>query len=493
MKKRNLKLKGMVTVAVAIATLLGPLTGAIAEATTIKARSNVNVRASSYNTAEKVGYAQAGDIAQYLGTENGWYKVDLNGTIGYSFRSYWEGNTVTAHSNVNVRATANNLADKVAYAQAGTEAAVLGRNGSWLYVDVNGTKGYSYKSYWDLSDTLFYSLPYTSGEAASNTPAPEPAPVAPSPEAPENPEIIQAGDQYRVFSSISGYLTAGDAAAGTNSVRKVAAGTYYVYKEFSSMYNVSTVKGAPGSWINPAANVTSTTPPEESTPPAEPAPEPTPEPAPEVPADPGTIQVGDPYKVLADLPGYYTAGDASAGTNAMTTLTPGTYYVYKIFSGILNISTVKNAPGAWIDPAANDGSAQPAPTPDPDNGTNPVGDKVVEIARTLLGAPYLYAGESWEEGGFDCSGLTYYSYRKVGISIPRTASQQWAGISNKVSVPQPGDIIAFEREGRVYHVGIFIGDNQMIHSPKPGEVVKIVSLDWYYRNGLVKGFIRPTK
>ncbi|NLB21698.1 MAG: SH3 domain-containing protein [Clostridium sp.] len=483
MKKRNHKLKVMITGALTIATLLAPLTGAIAEATTIKAKSNVNVRASSYNSAQKVGYAQAGDVAEYLGTENGWYKINLNGTVGYSFRTYWEGNTVTATSNVNVRASANNRAEKVAYAVAGTEAVVLGRDGSWLYIETGGIKGYSYKSYWDLSDTLFYSLPYTTGEADNTNPTP-------APEVPSNPENIQAGDQYRVFTSVSGHLTAADAAAGTKSIRKVSAGTYYVFKEFSEMYNVSTVKGAPGAWINPANNSSNEpAPPSEPTPTPPTNPEPPVETQPENPSDPGKIEVGDAYKVLAEISGYYTAADASAGTNPMQTMTPGTYYVYKIFSGMINISTSKNSPGAWIDPATNDGTSSPAPKPE--NDPDSIGDKVIEVARTLLGAPYVFGGESWEEGGFDCSGLTQYSFNKVGIRIPRTASQQWAGISNKVSVPKPGDIIAFEKSGKIYHVGIFIGDNKMIHSPQPGDVVKIVDLDWHYKNNRVKGFLRP--
>lgn len=484
MKKRDHKLKVMVTAALTIATLLAPVGGAIAEATTIKAKSNVNVRASSYNSAEKVGYAQAGDVAKYLGTENGWYKVDLNGTVGYSFRTYWEGNTVTAASNVNVRASANNAARKVSYAVAGTEATVLGRDGSWLYIETGGTRGFSYKSYWDLSDTLFYSLPYATGEAENEN-------LLPAPVAPTNPESIQAGDPYRVFTSVPGHLTAADAATGVNSVRKVEAGTYYVFKEFSEMYNISTVKGAPGSWINPANNSSSTNSPSEPAPAPPANPEPPVVSQPENPSDPGKINEGDAYKVLANISGYYTAADAASGINPMQTMTPGTYYVYKIFSGMLNISTVKNSPGAWIDPASNDGTSSPAPKPD--ENPNSVGEKVVEVARTLLGANYVFGGESWEEGGFDCSGLTQYSYSKVGIRIPRTASQQWAGISNKVSVPQPGDIIAFEQAGKIYHVGIFIGDNKMIHSPKPGEVVKIVDLAWHYRNNRVKGFLRPRK
>lgn len=126
-------------------------------------------------------------------------------------------------------------------------------------------------------------------------------------------------------------------------------------------------------------------------------------------------------------------------------------------------------------------------------GPSIIGDQIVEEARKILGTPYIYGAESWAEGGFDCSGLTQYVYSQLNIKIPRTASNQWARISRKVTVPRPGDLIAFNKveEGGVYHIGIYIGNDQMIHAPKPGDVVKISNLDWWFRNGWVQGFLRP--
>ncbi len=83
--------------------------------------------------------------------------------------------------------------------------------------------------------------------------------------------------------------------------------------------------------------------------------------------------------------------------------------------------------------------------------------------------------------------------KRLNIKIPRTASKQWAEIPGKVTVPRPGDLIAFSNveEGGVYHIGIYIGDDKMIHAPKPGDVVRISNLDWWFRNGRVQGFLRP--
>lgn len=501
MQKRNFRLKSMVAAVLAAATLLVPLTGAIAEATTIKARSNVNVRSGSTSLAEKVGYVYAGQVAKYLGTENGWYKIELDGTVGYTHGNYWVGNTVTAVSNVNVRKADNNLADKVAYAAAGTEASVLGRSGSWLYIDLNGVKGYSYKSYWDLSDTLFYSLSVVTGEAVTTPPVTEPEPAPVQPEAPANPDVVTAGDPYKIYSAIPGHINAADAEAGINVIRNMSSGTYYVYKVYSGMYNVSTVKGVAGAWINPARNAYEAPPvtappstdPPVIVPPAEPTPEPTPEPpAVEDPTDQGEVTTGDDYSVRSQLAGYGTAAHAADRTSAVTTLAPGMYYVYKIFGGMYNISTVKSVPGAWINPADNNGTDAPS-APVSESDSRALGERIVNNAKAVLGTPYVWGGESLAEGGFDCSGLTYYAYNKEGIRLPRTASQQWAGIANKVSVPQPGDIIAFERDGKIYHAGIFLGDGTMIHAPEPGKFVEIKSLEWHYRNNLVKGYLRPTK
>ena len=102
---------------------------------------------------------------------------------------------------------------------------------------------------------------------------------------------------------------------------------------------------------------------------------------------------------------------------------------------------------------------------------------VVGIAMQYLGIPFQWGGES-PSTGFDCSGFVMYVFSRVGVSLPRTVSTQYAvGVAVSRSELQPGDIVFFNSLG---HDGIYIGGNQFIHSPHTGDVVKISSITGYY-------------
>ena len=80
-------------------------------------------------------------------------------------------------------------------------------------------------------------------------------------------------------------------------------------------------------------------------------------------------------------------------------------------------------------------------------------------ANTQKGARYVYGAEGGYSRGYDCSGLIYWSYKKHGKKLPRTAAQQYKN-SHHVSPTnrKPGDLIfIMDRWGYVYHVGIFTG------------------------------------
>lgn len=102
--------------------------------------------------------------------------------------------------------------------------------------------------------------------------------------------------------------------------------------------------------------------------------------------------------------------------------------------------------------------------------------RLIGVACTALGTPYVRGGTSRQ--GFDCSGFVQWSYRHVGIHLPRTAAEQ-ARVGRRVSHKdmQPGDIVTFHHPKRGYHSGIYVGDGKFIHSPRTGSSVRINSLD----------------
>ena len=118
------------------------------------------------------------------------------------------------------------------------------------------------------------------------------------------------------------------------------------------------------------------------------------------------------------------------------------------------------------------------------SGNLSAGQRVVKIAEQFLGLPYLYGGST--PAGFDCSGFTSYVYNEMGYKLNRvSADQLYNGIPVSKSELMPGDIVLFKRQGasRIHHVGIYVGDGMMIHSPQTGDVVKYSSIvSGYYNN-----------
>ena len=95
---------------------------------------------------------------------------------------------------------------------------------------------------------------------------------------------------------------------------------------------------------------------------------------------------------------------------------------------------------------------------------------VLAIAARYVGVPYVYGGES--PSGFDCSGFSQYVFKQVGISLPRTSSEQYAAVTHiSRSEAKPGDLVFFLSGGSVYHLGIYAGGGMMYDSPKPGGAV----------------------
>jgi cell wall-associated NlpC family hydrolase len=111
---------------------------------------------------------------------------------------------------------------------------------------------------------------------------------------------------------------------------------------------------------------------------------------------------------------------------------------------------------------------------------------VLDIAVSQLGVPYRYGGST--PRGFDCSGLVYYSYRRLGVRVPRSTMAQYRhAVPVALHDLHPGDLVFFRRVYRsVSHVGIYAGNGRFIHAPSKGRVVSYDSLDDpYWRKRLM--------
>ncbi|MEU5524362.1 NlpC/P60 family protein [Streptomyces sp. NPDC093250] len=93
----------------------------------------------------------------------------------------------------------------------------------------------------------------------------------------------------------------------------------------------------------------------------------------------------------------------------------------------------------------------------------------VAAARSALGKPYVWGANG--PGGFDCSGLTQWSYAQAGVALPRTSqAQRYAGRQVPLSQARPGDLVVYRSDAS--HVGMYMGNGQVIHAPYPGAPVR---------------------
>jgi cell wall-associated NlpC family hydrolase len=125
-------------------------------------------------------------------------------------------------------------------------------------------------------------------------------------------------------------------------------------------------------------------------------------------------------------------------------------------------------------PAASRSASRPVPPSAPVVAGSGAAQTAVNAALAQQGKPYVWAAAG--PGSFDCSGLVQFAYRAAGVSLPHSSRSQ-ASMGRAVSRAelQPGDLIAFYSP--VSHIGIYIGNGQMVHAPTSGDVVKVASID----------------
>ncbi len=115
------------------------------------------------------------------------------------------------------------------------------------------------------------------------------------------------------------------------------------------------------------------------------------------------------------------------------------------------------------------------------------GERAAAVALQQVGVPYRYGGAT--SSGFDCSGLIQFSYGRAGKYLPRTTGQLWSSTStvgrNDLQV---GDLLFFRIEGKMSHVGLYIGRQQFVHAPSSGRTVTVAKLaSPFYSAAFIRG------
>jgi cell wall-associated NlpC family hydrolase len=106
-----------------------------------------------------------------------------------------------------------------------------------------------------------------------------------------------------------------------------------------------------------------------------------------------------------------------------------------------------------------------------------VGVRAAALAARYVGVPYRLGGGSPE--GFDCSGLVWFVYHQLGVTVPRTAAlQHQAARPIPGDQLKPGDLVFFYTS--VDHVGIYVGNGEFVHAPATGKTVTRARLNSPY-------------
>ncbi|NAZ87855.1 NlpC/P60 family protein [Kineococcus indalonis] len=169
-------------------------------------------------------------------------------------------------------------------------------------------------------------------------------------------------------------------------------------------------------------------------------------------------------RIAALSGGYGQSLSQTTGATAATSAAPAASATSgSAFAGVLAGSgggvarATRSVNAAWTGPA-------PAPA-----GAS-TGEQLLAVAKKYTGVPYKWGGTT--PAGFDCSGLIQYSAKQLGVTLPRTAREQ-AKVGTAVpslAQAEPGDLVVLENGS---HIGIYVGNGQMLHAPKTGDVVKI--------------------
>lgn len=189
-------------------------------------------------------------------------------------------------------------------------------------------------------------------------------------------------------------------------------------------------------------------------------------------------RIGAIQETLSRISGTATASAGSVAGAAAGSVAPAAASAAQLAAGIAGLQGGTTDTTGLFNEALTAAVTQNAPAPavsaTPAEDGKVDGADVVATAKGYLGVPYVWGGND-PKIGLDCSSLVQHTFRDLGVELPRVARDQ-AKVGTEVpslAEARPGDLIV-TRGGA--HIGIYLGDNRMIHAPRPGEKVSIRDL-----------------
>lgn len=142
---------------------------------------------------------------------------------------------------------------------------------------------------------------------------------------------------------------------------------------------------------------------------------------------------------------------------------------------VLNTLTAKErAELAAADASRANRASERADLGDPPPASSGRAAAALAAARTQVGKPYISGAEG--PNAYDCSGLVQWAYRQAGVGLTRTTyTQANEGTRISRSELRPGDLVFFSG---LSHVALYVGNNQVLHAPKPGAFVRYEAMEW---------------
>ena len=408
--------------------------------------ARVHFRTGAGTNYSSMGVLDTGVKVTYISESGNWTKVQYNSKTGYICSDYLkkESSTstttntmyVTASAGLNLRKGPSTSYAVIKTLSKGTEVTVVSSSNGWSKVNVGGVSGYVSSDY--LSSTKPSTGSSSSNESTSNTTS--------TMYTTDRLNLRKgAGTSYSVITTLDKGVAV-TVHSSSNGWSKVSVNGMSGY--VSSNY-LSSTKPSTGSSSSNESTSNSTS----------------------------TMYTTDRLNLRKG---------AGTSYSVITTLDKGiAVTVHSSSNGWSKVSV--NGMTGYVS-SSYLSSTKPSNS---SSSTSSKVDKVLNFASQQLGKPYVWGAQG--PNSFDCSGLTYYVYKNAaGITLPRTSVEQSKyGTTVSKSNLKAGDLIFFDtsgpNDGGVSHVGIYVGNGQMIHaSSSQKKIVKVSVETSYWNNAFVR-------